>query len=111
MEAYDKIEIVRAAIFAGHTPNVNAVAWRLCSSSDKNLLQGVLHPLHSRGSTSTNKALQQNIIHYTTACVQPGLNYFNRIFDSNLKDTLLAFKAARYFSPQQIKDIQPDTEA
>ena len=51
------------------------------------------------------------MIHYATACVQPGLNYFNKIFDSNLKDVLLAFKAARYFSPQQLKDIQPDAEA
>ena len=38
-------------------------------------------------STSTSQALQQNIIHYTTACVQPGLNYFNKMFESNLRDT------------------------
>ena len=111
MEAYEKIETVRAAIHAGHTPNVNAVARRLCSSSDKSLLQVVFRPLHSRESTSTNQALLQNIIHYATACVQPGLDYFNKIFYSKLKDTLLAFKAARYFSPQQMKDIQPDAEA
>ena len=33
------------------------------------------------------------------------------MFEFNLKDTLLAFKAARYFSPQRLKDIQPDAEA
>ena len=33
------------------------------------------------------------------------------MFDSNLKDTLMAFKAARYFSPLQLKDIQPDAQA
>ena len=113
LEAYEKIEIVRATICAGHIPNVNAVARRLCSSSDKSLLQRVFHPLHSRGSTGTNsnQALQQNIIHYATARVQPALDYFNKMFDSNLKDSLLAFKAARYFSPQRLKDIQPDAEA
>ena len=41
LEAYEKIEIVRATIRAGHIPNVNAVARRLCSSSDKSLLQRV----------------------------------------------------------------------
>ena len=77
----------------------------------KNLLQAVFCPLHSRGSTGTTQALQQNIINYATACVQPGLDYFNKIFDSTLKDMLLAFKAARYFSPHRLKDIEPDAEA
>ena len=31
MEAYEKIETVRDAIRAGHTPNINAVARRLCT--------------------------------------------------------------------------------
>ena len=53
VDAYEKIETVRAAICAGHTPNVNAIARRLCNSSDKNLLQGVFRPLHSRGSKSS----------------------------------------------------------
>ena len=43
--------------------------------------------------------------------MEPGLNYYNKIFDSNLRNILLAFKAARYFSPQRLKDIQPDAEA
>ena len=72
---------------------------------------GVFRPSRSRGSTSTSQALQQNIIQYATACVQPGLDYFNKMFDSNLKDTLMAFKAARYFSPLRLKDIQPDAQA
>ena len=111
VDAYEKIETVRAAIRAGHTPNVNAVARRLCNSSDRSLLLGVFRPSRSRGSTSTSQALQQNIIQYATACVQPELDYFNKMFDSNLKDTLMAFKAARYFSPLRLKDIQPDAQA
>ena len=38
IKAYEKIEAVRAAIRSRHTPNVYAVARRLCSSSDKSLL-------------------------------------------------------------------------
>ena len=38
MEAYERIEAVRAAIYSRHTPNVHAIARRLCSSSDNSLL-------------------------------------------------------------------------
>ena len=62
VDAYEKIETVRAAIRAGHTPNVNAVARRLCNSSDRSLLLGIFRLSRSRGSTSTSQALQQNII-------------------------------------------------
>jgi len=61
VDAYEKIETVRAAIRAGHTPNVNAVARRLFNSSDRSLLQKFFHPSCSRGSTSTSQSLQQNI--------------------------------------------------
>ena len=36
VNAYEKIETVRAAIRAEHTPNVNTIAWRLCNTSDRN---------------------------------------------------------------------------
>ena len=83
LECYEKIEMVRAAICTGHTPNVNTVVRKLCSSTDRSVLQGVFHHLHSRGLT-----LQQSMIQYATACVQPGLDYFNKMFDSSLNDTL-----------------------
>ena len=41
---------------------------------------------------------------------QHGLDYFEKHFNSS-QDMLLAFKAARYFSPQKINDIQPNVEA
>jgi len=107
VDVYEKIETVRAAIRAG---NVNAVAQHLFNSSDRSLLQGVFRPSRSRGSTSTSQSLQQNIIQYAIACVH-FFDYFNKMFDSNLKDTLMAFKAARYFSPLRLKNIQPDAQA
>jgi len=42
--------------------------------------------------------------------VQPSLDYFEKHFNSS-QGTLLAFKAARYFSPQKINDIQPNAAA
>jgi len=42
--------------------------------------------------------------------VQPGLDYFQARFNST-QSVLSAFKAARYFSPQKINEIQPDAGA
>lgn len=75
MEVYEKIGTIKATICVGCIPNVNAVARRLCSSNDKNLLHVVFCPLHSRGSMNTTQALQQNIITCATGCVQPALDY------------------------------------
>jgi len=70
-----------------------------------------VHHVQEGPRVATSQSLEQNIIQYATACVQPGLDYFNQMFDSNLKDTLMAFKATRYFSPLWLKDIQPDVQA
>jgi len=65
---------------------------------------------HSQGSTSASHTLQQRIVQYGTTCVQPRLDYFENHFNST-QGTLLAFKAACYFSPQKINDIQPNAAA
>ena len=79
-------------------------------SAEKSLLQRAFPPSHSRGSASASQTLHQRIVRYGTACVQPGLNYFEKHFNSS-QDTLSAFKAVRYFSPQKINDIQPNADA
>jgi len=109
LECYEKIETVKAAIRTAHTPNLDAIARRISASAERSLLQRVF-PSHSRGSASASQTLQQRIIQYGTACVQPGLDYFEKHFNSS-QDTLSAFKAARYFSPQKINDIQPNADA
>lgn len=53
----------------------------------------------------------QQFIQYARTCVQPGLDYFERQLATSLKDSLLAFKSARYFSPQKISVIQPNADA
>ena len=110
LECYEKIETVKAAIRIAHIPNLEAVARRLSVSAEKSLLQRAFPPSHSRGSASASQTLHQRIVRYGTACVQPGLNYFEKHFNSS-QDTLSAFKAAHYFSPQKINDIQPDADA
>ena len=62
---------------------------------------------YSRGSTSTSQTLQQKIIQYGTTCVQ---HHFQKCFNST-QGVLSEIKAARYFSPQKINDIQPDADA
>ena len=89
LECYEKIKTVRIAIRTAHTLNLDAIARRLCDSTDRSLLQRAFPPSHSKGSTNstcTSQVLQQCIVQYGTACVQPGLNYFEKDFDSTLKD-------------------------
>ena len=110
LHCYEKIETIKAAIHTAHTPNLDAVARQLSTSAEKSLLQRAFPSSHSRGSTSASQTLQQRIVQYGTTCVQPGLDYFEKQFNST-QGTLSAFKAARYFSPQKINDIQPNAAA
>ena len=107
---YEKIETINAAIHTAHTPNLDAVARRLSASAEKSLLLRAFPSLHHRGSTSLSQTLEQRIIQYGTSCVQPGLDYFKKRFNST-QGVLSPFKAARYFSSQKINDIQPDAAA
>ena len=60
--------------------------------------------------TGGNLVLQQ-FIQYALTCVQPGLDCFERQLAGSLKDLLLAFKSASYFSPQKISVIQPNADS
>ena len=49
---------------------------------------------------------------YATKCVQPAYEYFKAKFDDasgELKDSVLAFRAARYFVPAMVNELQPTT--
>ena len=84
LECYEKIKTVRLAIRTTHTPNLDAIAHWLSDSAGRSLLQRAFPPSRSRGSTA-NQILQQCIVQYGTACVQSGLDYFERHFNSSLK--------------------------
>ena len=110
LECYERIETVKAAIHTAHTPNLDAVARRLSASTEKGLLQRAFPPSHSRGSTSSSQKFQQRILQYGTACIQPGLDYFEKQFNPS-QEALSAFKAARFFSPHKMNDIHPNPDA
>ena len=53
-------------------------------------------------------ALQQQLIDYGHACVEPGIQYFQTQLTSSLQHSLSAFKAVHLFSPQKLQVMQPD---
>ena len=95
-----KIETIKAAIHTVHTPNLDAVARHLSTRAEKSLLLRAFPYLQFRGSTSTSQTLQQRIIQHGTTRVQPGLEYFQKHFNST-QGVHSAFKAAHYFSPHK----------
>ena len=110
-ENYEKIETVRLAIRTAHTlilmplhADYLIMLIEVCCRGPS-LLHVLKNQLQAR---PYNNAY---IVHYGTTCVQPGLDYFKRHFNSSLKETSSAFKAARYFSPLKMNNIQPNAEA
>ena len=56
------------------------------------------------GGMAHNKKL---MIDHAQQCVQSAIDYFNVQLSSTLQHPLKAFKAACYFSPQKVHEIQP----
>ncbi len=92
LECYEVISSLTAAVnmTVPHYPNLQAVA---------------------RSLSGGNQHIQQQLLRYATACVQPGVQYFNERLNSSMKIPLAAFKAARLFSPVKIQEMQPDCAA
>ena len=90
LQCYKVIDTIRASIHAANTPNLLAVAERLS------------------GEVSHSKQL---MLRHGQQCIQPGIDYFNHQLTSTLQRPLAAFKAARYFSPQTIHEMQPSASS
>ena len=86
LEAYEHLAALYNSVTSKHAPNVTAMAKE----------QG-------RGNPVQERQLQD----YADACVKPAFEYFKVKFDQDLKPAMMAFKAARYFSPLNIKHIRP----
>ena len=86
LTAYERIRSLYAHIAANHFPNVTAVIAELANGDS------------SRG---------QQLILYSKACVQPAYAYFKAKFDVDLAPTMTSFKAARFFSPTKVGELQP----
>ena len=87
--AYREISQLKSSVRNAHYPNVIAVA---------------------REESQGNVAHEQLLVNYATACVKPAYDYFLTKFDATsgeLSKSLLAFKAARYFSPVMMNELRP----
>ncbi len=56
---------------------------------------------------SSNPVQQQQLIDYSKSCVQPAYSYFNVKFGHDLKQTVEAFKYARFFDPTKMTELKP----
>ena len=83
---YNKIQELKAGITTAYYPSTNAVIKKIASG---------------------NESVEKQLIDYAKACAQPAYDYFHCKFDVDLKETLLVFKASRYFDPLQLIELQP----
>ena len=86
LECCEIVECVSRTVELAHAPNVEAVANSL-----------------SRGSQTA----KQRFLNYAKLCVQPAHSYYKRQLTSSLKVPLIAFKAARLFSPKKVHMLEP----
>ena len=83
---YEVIDTIRASVHTAYTPNIVAVADKLSG--------GVMHT-------------KRLLLHHVHQCIKPGLDYFNHQLSSTLQGPLSAFKAAQFFSPYRLHEMQP----
>ena len=83
---YVQIRRLFSAISLRHYPNVLTIAKHM-----------------SAGDASC----EQQLLAYADSCVKPAYDYFKSKFENDLRPVLLAFKAARFFSPSKISELQP----
>ena len=88
VDCYEATERILAGLRTEYIPNVRAIA---------QLLSG----------KPPNDQSHEAWVSYARACVQPGLDYFQRQVDTSLRGSLDVFKGCRLFSPQKIHIMQP----
>ena len=85
LSCFQVFEELEVSIHTSHTPNIDAVVQKLCTST--------------RHSETQLKA-------YAKKCIQPGFDYFRRQISTNLQQAVALFKAARLFSPHLVNIMQ-----
>ena len=88
-KCYETVEYVSRSVELAYTPNVETVANKL-----------------SKGSYTS----KQRFLNHAKTCVDPVHSYYKRQLLSSMKAPLVAFKAARLFSPSKIQILKPTTE-
>ena len=85
---YEEVQAIVNAIHVENIPNVQAVA----------------------ESISPIASVKLQLMTHAKNCVKPGLEYFQKQFQTSLKTPLKAFKAARFFSPHKLSLLRPSAE-
>lgn len=57
--------------------------------------------------SAANASHEGQLLAYANACCVPAYSYFRAKFDNDLRPQLLAFKAAHYFSPLKVNELEP----
>ena len=83
---YEKIMKLKAATSTAYYPNTNAIIRKLACG---------------------NAVAEKQLFDYAISCAQPAYDYFNSKFDVDLQLALSVFKAARYFDPSKLLELQP----
>ena len=86
LSTYERLMTLVQAMNTEHYPNVAAVARKLANGD----------PRH-----------EQQLITYAKSCVSAAYAYFKGKFERDLQPAVLAFKAARFFSPHKICELKP----
>ena len=85
---YERLSAVAQAIAVDHYPNTEAVAREIANG---------------------NVAIYNQLMAQAKACILPGLNFYPYKFSVQFRDTVRAFKAARFCCPVQVQALRPTT--
>ena len=86
LTAYEHIRHLYFVASTVHYPNTAAVANKLSNG---------------------NPVLYQQLYDYALSCARPAYDYFRYKFDNDLKKAVSGFKAARFFDPVKVCELQP----
>ncbi len=81
---YKHLSAVAQAVAVDHYPNTDAVAREIANG---------------------NVAIHNQLMAQAKACIWPGLNFYQRKFSVQFRDTVRAFKAARFCWPVQVQAL------
>lgn len=62
-----------------------------------------------RNAFPGNPTLQSQWTVYAKSCIQVGIDYFHKRLGDDEVNPIKAFKAARFFSPSKVNEMQPTT--
>ena len=90
LSCYETISALNSAARQAYYPNLNAKASEIACG---------------------NIQLESDLINHAKTCIRPGISYYFDQISTSMKEPLEAFKAARFFSPFKVVEMNPSTNA